>query len=210
MRQPATQLLDQIRVELEQDGASPESISVRTGLDIVQVERAIQLIQSERQSEDRNLDLLRDNVQLLQGLLETARFEYMACPSVDNATSITSIINASLQTIKEIENRQDPASLLNEVLGRAVQPLFQEYIRSATLAANRLREQLLDGFGAEHHGRIDKVVKELISQVGRDASDQYRSVVERLALSLGCKPEDGKVQPLLRAVNGDGDETQGQ
>lgn len=174
---------------------------MRSGLDIVTVERALAIIASETKPKRvGNVEILNGNLTLLQDLINTAQWEYRACPDVDNATSVTQMIGASLQTIKEIESRKDPATVLNDALARAIQPLFHSIVKAMTVAASRARDDMYDAVPQLHHARIDQTLKELVANVGRDVSGDYKRTVELLADVLGCKPEDGKVQPLLKAV----------
>jgi hypothetical protein len=200
MRTVNEEALAAIREQFDRGSRTPEVISMRTGYDIMTVERALAVIASEAKPKHAsNVEILAANLSLLQDLLETAQWEYRACPDVDNATSVTQMIGASLQTIKEIESRKDPATVLNDVLARAIQPLFHGIIKALTAATARSRDELYETM-PQQHARIDRSLKELVASVGREASAEYKRTVELLADTLGCKPEDGKVQPLLQAV----------
>lgn len=204
MRTVNHEVLDAVREHFDRGSRTPEVIAMRTGVDIVSVERALALIASEaKPKQASNVEILTSNLQLLQDLLGTAQWEYRACPDVDNATSVTQMVQASLQTIKEIESRKDPAGLLNDALARAIQPLFHSIVKLMTQAAARARDQLYDAVPQPQHPRVDRTIKELVASVGREASAEYKRTVELLADVLGCKPEDGKVQPLLQAARTD-------
>lgn len=201
MRCVNEEALAAVREQFERGSRTPEIVSMRTGLDIVTVERALALITSETKPKTvSNVEILAGNLQLLQDLIKTAQWEYRACPDVDNATSVTQMIGASLQTIKEIESRKDPATILNDALARAIQPLFHSIVKAMTVAAARARDDLYDALPQAQHARVDRTLKELVATVGREVGGDYKRTVELLADVLGCKPEDGKVQPLLQAV----------
>lgn len=201
MRTVNDEALCAVREQYERGSRTPEIISMRTGLDIVAVERAIAIIAAEaRPKQASNVEVLNGNLALLQELLKTAQFEYRACPDVDNATSVTQMISAALAIIKEIESRKDPATILNEVLARVIQPLFHSLVKTMTAAAARSRDELFDAVPQQQHERVDRSLKELVAMVGREVSGDYKRTVELLADVLGCKAEEGKVQPLLHAV----------
>jgi hypothetical protein len=201
MRTVNEEALAAVREQYERGSRTPEIISMRTGLDIVSVERAIAMIAAEAKPKQvSNVEVLNGNLSLLQELLTTAQWEYRACPDVDNATSVTQMIGAALAIIKEIESRKDPATVLNDVLARVIQPLFHSLVKAMTAAAARSRDELYDAVPQRHHERVDRSLKELVATVGREVSGDYKRTVELLADVLGCKPEEGKVQPLLQAV----------
>lgn len=201
MRTVDDEALQAVREQFDRGSRAPEVISMRTNLDIMTVERALAILAAETKPQQiSNVEILAANLQLLQDLLNTAQWEYRACPDVDNATSVTQMVSASLQTIKEIESRKDPATILNDALARAVQPLFHSIVKTLTIAAARARDELYDAVPQQHHERVDRSLKELVGSVGREVSGDYKRTVELLADVLGCKPEDGKVQPLLHAV----------
>jgi hypothetical protein len=201
MRTVNDEALSAVREQYERGSRTPEIISMRTGLDIVAVERAIAMIVSEaKPKQATNVEVLNGNLTLLQELLNTAQFEYRACPDVDNATSVTQMIGAALAIIKEIESRKDPATVLNDVLARVIQPLFHSLVKTMTVAAARSRDELFDAVPQQHHERVDRSLKDLVETVGREVSGDYKRTVGLLADVLDCKPEDGKVQPLLHAV----------
>ena len=183
---------------------SPEIIAVKTGISIREIKGAIQSLES--QGTRSSVDILKNNLELLQQLLETATWEYRAAPTLDNATSITSMINTSLSTIKEIESRKDPAELMNEIMAKVVQPIFQAFIKHVTAEVNRARDSLEDGIPKQYHGRIDESVKAVVKNIGRITSTDYRETVRRLAEALDCKPEDNKLL-MLRAVEDDDEQT---
>jgi hypothetical protein len=201
MRTVNEQALAAVREHYERGSRAPEVIAMRTDLDIMTVERALALIAAEASPKKvSNVEILAGNLSLLQDLINTAQWEYRACPDVDNATSVTQMISTSLQTIKEIESRKDPATILNETLARAIQPLFHSIVKSLTVAAARARDELYDAVPQQQHARVDRTLKDLVASVGREVSSDYKRTVELLAEVLDCKPEDGKVQPLLQAV----------
>jgi hypothetical protein len=190
---------------------SPESIALQTNVDVRIVEEVLAEIRGgvTPDGAPNNVDLLRRNLRLLQSLLETAEWEYRALPTLDNASAVTSMVGASIATIKEIESRKDPADMFNEVLANVVQPLLRAFVKNTTVSANRVRQQLCDALPSELHGRVDQELKDLVKILGRQMSDDYRRSVELLAKSVGCKPEDQKVRPLLRPVAEDSDEPTG-
>lgn len=201
MRTVNEEALAAVREQYDRGSRTPEVISMRTDLDVMTVERALALIASETSpKKTTNIEMLNSNLTLLQDLINTAQWEYRACPDVDNATSVTQMISTSLQTIKEIESRKDPATILNEALARAIQPLFHGIIKAMTIAAARARDELYDAVPQHQHPRVDRTLKDLVASVGREISTDYKRTVELLADVLDCKPEDGKVQPLLQAV----------
>lgn len=197
-------VMQAVREHVSAGFKSPEIISVKTGIAIREVQVAIKTITSE--TPRSNVDILRQNLELLQQLLDTATWEYRAAPTVDNATAITSMINTSLSTIKEIESRKDPVELMNEVLAKVVQPLFRLFIKHVTSETSRARVELEDTFPSTQHPKIDDVVKGLVKNVGRLTSADYTDTVRSLAEVLGCKPEDEKVR-MLRAVEDDDEQT---
>jgi len=201
MRQVNADVLDLVRSHFAGGSKSAEIIALKTNLDVIAVERALAILASEaKPTKVSNIEILNCNLKLLQDLIETAQWEYRACPDVDNATSVTAMVGASIQTIKEIESRKDPAVMLNETLARAIQPLFRELIRFATFASSRARDELFDAIPQQYHARVDTALKELVKMLGSDVSGGYKRTVEALADVLGCKPEDGNVQPFLHAV----------
>lgn len=201
MRTVNEEALARVREHYERGSRAPEVISMRTDLDIMTVERALALLASETSPKKAsNVEVLQGNLTLLQDLINTAQWEYRACPDVDNATSVTQMISTSLQTIKEIESRKDPATILNETLARAIQPLFHSIVKALTVAAARARDELYDAVPQQQHPRVDRSLKDMVASVGREVSNDYKRTVELLAEVLDCKPEDGKVQPLLQAV----------
>lgn len=201
MRTVNEEALSAVREQYERGSRTPEIISMRTGLDIVAVERAIAMIVAEAKPKQvTNVEVLNGNLSLLQELLNTAQFEYRACPDVDNATSVTQMISAALAIIKEIESRKDPATVLNDILARVIQPLFHSLVKTMTAAAARSRDELYDAVPQQHHERVDRSLKDLVETVGREISGDYKRTVGLLADVLDCKAEDGKVQPLLHAV----------
>lgn len=201
MRYVNDSVVERVRQHYDTGARSAEMIALKTDLDVMTVERALTLLASEaKPAQVSNVDILNRNLKLLQDLLETAQWEYRACPDVDNATSVTAMVAASIHTIKEIEARKDPAALLNETLARAIQPLFREFIKFAALASSRARDDLFDAVPQAYHARVDVTLKELIKTLGRDVSVGYKRTVEALADVLGCKAEDGNVQPFLHAV----------
>jgi len=191
-----------IRNELEQGITSPEIISIKLGLEVGAVERVVKEFRTERTGSMSNADILKANLLVLQDLLDTAEFMYRASPSIDNATSVTSLIATSIQAIKEIEARKDPAVALNEILGKVLQPLFRDFIKYVTIETSRARDDLYQAIPHEYHLHIDRVSKELVKGVGRSGSEDYKRSVAFLTSILGCKPEDEKVRPLLRPVPG--------
>lgn len=201
MRTVNEEALVAVREQYERGSRTPEIISMRTGLDIVSVERAIAMIAAEAKPKQvSNVEVLSGNLALLQELLNTAQWEYRACPDVDNATSVTQMIGSALAIIKEIESRKDPATVLNDILARVIQPLFHSLVKTMTAAAARSRDELYDAVPQQQHERIDRSLKDLVATVGREVSGDYKRTVELLADVLGCKAEEGKVQPLLQAV----------
>jgi hypothetical protein len=204
MRTVDEEKLAVVREHFERGTRTPEIVAMRTGIDIMTVERALALLAAKvKPKQVSNVEILSGNLTLLQDLLGTAQFEYRACPDVDNATSVTQMVNASLQTIKEIESRKDPATILNDALARAIQPLFHSFIKALTVAAAKARDEMYDAVPQQHHVRLDRSLKSLVATVGREAGVDYKRTVELLADVLGCRPEDGKVQPLLQAVRAD-------
>ena len=168
MRTVNEEALVAVREQYERGSRTPEIISMRTGLDIVSVERAIALIVAEaKPTQVSNVEVLNGNLSLLQELLGTAQWEYRACPDVDNATSVTQMIAAALAIIKEIESRKDPATVLNDVLARVIQPLFHSLVKTMTAAAARSRDELYDAVPQQHHERVDRSLKALVATVGR-------------------------------------------
>ncbi len=199
--------LEAVKRELELGLDSPEVISIRTGIPVDVVEEIVRSHQQIVKSSRSNVDIMRDNLRLLQDLLETAEWEYRAQPNVDSASALVQMITTSLSTIKEIESRKDPAVILNEILGRLIQPLFRDIIKYATAEAAKARDELNERVPHEHHARVDAALKNLVRGIGRASSADYAKCVEVLASVLECKSEDAKVRPLIRPVE-DSDEQQ--
>jgi len=184
-------------------GVSPEIISIKLGVEIDDVEELAEQFEADRQAKKSNADLLRDNLSTLQALLPTAEWVYKAIPDVDNMQALTTLISTSIQTIKEIEARKDPAIIMNELLGRVIQPMFRNFVKYATIEVNRSREDLFSVITPEHHSVVDTVLKEAIKGMGKLLGADYRQAVDSIAGILECKPEDEKVKPLLRVVPDD-------
>jgi hypothetical protein len=199
-------LIAAIRDEMEAGIKAPDIIAIRLDVDIDVVAEIIDEFSSVAQESRSNVEIMRANLSLLQQLLETAEWQYRGDPDVDNASAITSMIQTSLQTIKEIESRKDPVVVMNEILGRAVQPLFRDFIKYATTEAAQVRADLFEGVPREFHGRIDEALKDLVKGIGRASSADYKKTVQMLASVLECKAEDEKVRPLLKAIPGGRDE----
>lgn len=193
-----------VQEHLSAGHTAPEIIAVKTGLPLQEVRAAVRDIKVQPQR--TNVEVLRDNLALLQQLLDTATWEYRAMPTLDNASAITQMINTSLTTIKEIESRKDPADLMNEVLAKVVQPLFRAFIVHVTTETNRAREALQDGVPKDFHARIDDALKGLVKNVGRITSTDYADTVRHLAETIGCKPEDERVR-MLRPVESNDERT---
>lgn len=202
------ELISAIKAEMEAGVKAPEIIAIRLDKDVEVVAEIIEEFSSVSKESRSNVDIMRDNLGLLQQLLETAEWQYRGDPDVDNASAITSMIQTSLQTIKEIESRKDPVVVMNEILGRAVQPLFRDFIKYVTAEAAQVRADLNEGIPREFHGRIDEALKDLVKGIGRASGADYKKTVQMLASVLECKAEDEKVRPLLKAIPGGRDEQQ--
>lgn len=202
------ELISAIKAEMEAGIKSPETIAIRLDKDIDTIEEILGEFDSVSKEARSNVDIMRDNLRLLQALLETAEWQYRGDPDADNASAITSMIQTSLQTIKEIESRKDPVVVMNEILGRVVQPLFRDFIKYATTEAAQARGELYEVIPREYHGRIDDVLKDLVKGIGRASGADYKKTVQLLASVLDCKAEDEKVRPLLKAIPGGRDEQQ--
>lgn len=200
------QLIESVQEEMSAGIKSPDIIAIRLDQPIAVIQEIIDEFNAVADDARSNVEIMRDNLKLLQSLLETAEWQYRGDPDIDNASAITSMIQTSLQTIKEIESRKDPAVLMNEILGRLIQPLFRDYIKYVTAEAQQIRGELFEAVPREHHSRIDGAIKDLVKGVGRASSSDYKKTVQVLATILECKPEDEKVRPLLRAIPGGRDE----
>jgi hypothetical protein len=194
--------------EVERGIVSPEIIAIKLGLSIETVEEILKECRAERLTTMSNADILKANLRVLQDLLDTAELMYRSAPTIDNVTSVTSLISTSISTIKEIESRKDPAIVLNEILAKVLQPMFRDFIKYVTVETSRARDDLYQCIPREHHPHVDRVVKDLVKGVGRSGGEDYKRCVAFLTSILGCKPEDEKVKPLLRPVSGAADEQQ--
>lgn len=199
-------LISAIKAEMKAGIKSPEIIAIRLDQDVDIITEIIEEFDSVSKDARSNVDIMRDNLRLLQSLLETAEWQYRGDPDADNASSVTTMIQTSLQTIKEIESRKDPVMVMNEILGRVVQPLFRDFIKYATTEAAQARGELYETIPREYHGRIDDVLKDLVKGIGRASGADYKKTVQLLASVLDCKVEDEKVRPLLKSIPGGRDE----
>lgn len=173
---------------------------MRLGVDIQDVEVVAKQIAATAKQRESNVDVLRRNLKLLQELLDTAEWEYKARPDIDNSMTVTNMITTSVSLIKEIENRKDPAVVMNEVLARVIQPMLRQVIKQVTLESRRTLDTLMDTLPEGQHDRVDNEVKGLVKAIGDGLSSHYRGAVQELADALGCKPEDEKVRPMLQVV----------
>ncbi len=200
------QLIESVREEMSAGIKSPDIIAIRLDQPIGVIQEIIDEFDAVTEDARSNVEIMRDNLKLLQSLLETAEWQYRGDPDIDNASAITAMIQTSLQTIKEIESRKDPAVVMNEILGRMIQPLFRDFIRYVTAEAHQIRGDLYEAVPREYHSRIDGAVKDLVKGVGRASSGDYKKTVQVLATILECKPEDEKVRPMLKAIPGGRDD----
>lgn len=205
--QYATELIEAVKQEMKAGLTSPEIIAIRLGQSIVEVEGIMQEFESVALNARSNVEIMRDNLQVIQGLMDTAEWTYRGDPSVEHASALTQMVQTSLAAIKEIEARKDPALIMNEILGRIIQPMIREFIKQTTIAANQARAELFETTPRENHPKIDAALKGLVKGIGRASSTDYKKTVGLLASILECKPEDEKVRPIPRVVrDGDDDE----
>ena len=198
--------IETVKQELEVGITSPDIIALRTGLHVAVVEEILHEINKAGATAKSNVEVMRDNLDLLQDLLDTAQWEYRTDPNVDNSSALVQMIQTSLSTIKEIESRKDPAVIMNEILGRAIQPLFRDVIKYVTGEAGRARDDLYEGLPREYHARVDEALKSLVKGMGRATGGDYKRTVEILATVLECKAADEKVRPLLQPVKEESNE----
>lgn len=207
MSRHSPDLIEAVHESLKLGLTSPDIIAIRLCEPIADIEEIVGEFQKATKNSRSNVEIMRGNLDVLQDLLDTAEWMYRGVPTIDNAAAITSMIQTSLQTIKEIESRKDPVVIMNEILARIIQPLFREFIRYTTIEASQARTELFESLPREHHNKVDATLKSLVKGIGRASSTDYKKTVTQLAAALGCKPEDEKVRSLPHIVsNGDTNE----
>lgn len=107
--------------------------------------------------------------------LSTAKQEYLANPSLPNATAYTSLLNTFMQLAGEIEGQQDPEQAVAFVVETALGPISRKTLAIVTEELRTLRDSVNQIVPKNQTSYIDAQVKAALTRVStslRDATDE--------------------------------------
>jgi len=107
--------------------------------------------------------------------LKTAKQEYMANPSMQQATALTSILTQWRGLAEDIEGQQDPAVTVEFMVETVLGPLNRKVLVSMTEELKELRSSLEAFLPQNHRPYVDSQIKAVLSRVAstlRESTDE--------------------------------------
>lgn len=107
--------------------------------------------------------------------ISTAKQEYLANPSLPNATAYTSLLNAFMQLAGEIEGQQDPEQAVSFVVETALAPISRKVLAIVTEELRNVRDSVNQLVPKNQASYVDSQVKAALTRVStslRDATDE--------------------------------------
>lgn len=106
--------------------------------------------------------------------ISTAKSEYLANPSMQNATAYTSMLNTFMSLANEIEGQQDPEQAVSFVVETALAPMSRKSLSVVTEELRNLRDALTQLVPKNQSSYVDSQLKSALTRVSsalRDATD---------------------------------------
>jgi hypothetical protein len=125
----------------------------------------------DREIQDQRFLELKDLTQAVG----TAKSEYMANPSMANATAYTSLLNAFMSLANEIEGQQDPEQTVSFVAETVLAPMSRKTLASLTEELRNLRDSIKELVPKTQAAFIDAQINASLTRAAgalRDVTDE--------------------------------------
>ena len=132
-------------------------------------------------------EILRRNLKVTLRAIEMAEIAYHANPRQGTATALTQMQNMAKDTIKAIEERQDPSVLCREIQEIVIKPLVLEFIKVLTSEAERKRASILAITSPESSNIIVHEMRNLLEGVSQGCDEALEDAKRRMEELLGAK-----------------------
>lgn len=194
-----------IRQCLEEGYVDPEIISLRSGVDVEEVEAYLQRkgISVRRASQDQQqspAQILRTEIASLQENMKVASETFRDNPSGQNASAIKTLHTAWLQLVDRLARLDDPEDNLRITDSQVFGPLVQDMLMSVGSFVHTIQADLMDML-PDRSSQLREMFERSFRLAGEQIKAAYIKAVGRLqnqfctnadvnTLSLGPIPEN--------------------
>ncbi len=126
--------------------------------------------------QDQRIRELKD----LAAAIATAKTEYAANPSMQNAQAYTGLVNTFMAMATAIEGQQDPEVAVEFVVETVLGPLARKILGSVTEELRTMRDQVSGLVPRNHAAQIDSQTKASLARVSSALSDMMDEGLKNL------------------------------
>lgn len=131
--------------------------------------------------------VLRGQLGMLTETIDTAYYEYMADPTNDNAYSLTALVQAAQNVLKNIKDFCEVEGVIEKVTRIAVEPFTKAIIRVAIEQLGLLKGDIIKLMQPKDHEYVEQKFKDCLRDIGGEYRDEYEKVRELIRKAIAGK-----------------------